>query len=63
MSIVIVPEHVHEAIKAALEKELALYPPGHAAYKKLYGQLLEYYNEHGKIPEFTIVSSYIDRAC
>lgn len=54
MSIVIVPEHVDVAIKAALERELALLPEARVAYKKLYNSVLNHYNEHGAIPDFTI---------
>lgn len=54
MNFVIVPDFVHEAIKSALDKELAIFPEAEKERGQLYNQLLDYYNEHGTIPDFSI---------
>jgi hypothetical protein len=54
MSVVIVPDFVHDAITSALDRELALFPEAEAERGQLYNQLLEYYNENGTVPDFSI---------
>lgn len=57
---VIVPNHVSDAINAALDNEfkaMGSIEADKAAKERehLYNALLDYYNEHGEIPEFKIV--------
>jgi hypothetical protein len=57
MSFVIVLDFVHDAINSALDKALADIPEAEASRRHLYEQLLDYYNEHGELPEFGIVKN------
>lgn len=52
----IVPNHVSDAIDRALEKAFEAVPEAVKEREQLYGKLLDYYNEHGAIPDFTIVN-------
>lgn len=56
MSYVIVPDFVADAINKALDEKLKD-APGEATKCRghLFNQLLEYYNEHGEIPDFDVV--------
>lgn len=54
MSIVIVPDYLHDKINAALDSALQNVPDAAKDRPSLYRQLLGYYNEHGEIPEFSI---------
>lgn len=51
---VIVPDYVHDAIKAALDKAIKAVPDAQKDYQSLYSALLAHYNEHGEIPDFAI---------
>lgn len=58
MSFVIVPGHVSDAINRALDAALAGQPEAASACREhMFGQLLDYYNEHGEIPEFQVVKN------
>lgn len=51
----IVPDFVSDAINAALDKALDGQPEeAKQCRPHLYRQLLDYYNEHGTLPEFSI---------
>ena len=53
--IVIVPNHVRDAINTALDKALANMPPeAQQDREHYYRELLAYFNEHGTIPDFQI---------
>lgn len=54
MNIVIVPNFVSDTINAALDRKLALFPEAEKDRAHLYSQLIEYYNEHGVVPDFSI---------
>jgi hypothetical protein len=59
---VIVPNHVSDAINAALDNALKAMGTIEAEKaekerKHLYAALLDYYNENGAIPDFKIVST------
>jgi hypothetical protein len=54
--LVIVPDCLANAINAKLDAALVHAPPEALACRRhLYCQLLTYFNEHGIIPEFTVV--------
>jgi hypothetical protein len=55
MSLVIVPDYVHEAITRKLDGLIADCPDAKQDRQHLYDQLLEYFNEHGEIPDCSIV--------
>lgn len=56
MNIVIVPDSLRHAINSALDTALADAPPDALLHREdLYQQLLAYYNEHGALPDFSIV--------
>ena len=57
MSMVIVPDVLHEAIKRKLDAAIVLWPDAQEDYEHLYSQLLDYYNEHGEIPDFSLTKS------
>ena len=54
MSIVIVPNIVREAIDAKIDKQLLLQPSLKKHRKEIFQELLEYFDEHGEIPDFTL---------
>ena len=54
--LVIVPNALRDAINAKLDAALADAPDDAKAEREfLYQQLLEHFNEHGTIPDFTVV--------
>ncbi len=58
MSIVIVPNVLRDAINARLDDALRDAPAEAVAEREhLYHQLLEYYDEHGVIPECSVVKA------
>lgn len=65
MIILLVPNHVSEAINARLDAALALWPEAAECRVRLYHQLLEHFNEHGEIPEFSIIKKepMTERTC
>ena len=54
MELVIVPNVLQDAINEALDKAIVEVPDAAQDREVLYQRLLEYYDEHGVIPEFTL---------
>lgn len=54
MRLVIVPNHVRDAINDALDRKLVLWPEAAGDREKLYQQLLAYFDEFGVVPDFAI---------
>ena len=55
MKLVIVPESLRAAIDEKLDAALAGFPEHSAEDREvLYGQLLNYFDEHGVVPDFHI---------
>jgi hypothetical protein len=54
MRMVIVPNCVRDAIDAALDKAIAECPGAQRDREMLFGQLLDYFDEHGVVPDFRI---------
>lgn len=52
--LVIVPNSLRDQIHAAIDKALAGRPCDDETREHLYGQLLDYFDEHGTIPDFTL---------
>ena len=52
--LVVVPDSLRDALYAAIEKALHGRPCTDQDRETLYGQLLAYYDEHGRIPEFEL---------
>ena len=52
--LVIVPDSLRDAINKKLDAALAECPDAEKDREHLYGQLLDYFNEHGVIPDFTL---------
>lgn len=52
--IVVVPNHVRDAIKAKIDAQLMMNPDAASERKRIYEQLLRYYDEHGTVPDFTL---------
>lgn len=50
----VVPNELHEAINAALSVAFADHPDAEQDRNFLYDVLLEYYDQNGYIPEFTL---------
>lgn len=57
MSLVIVPNEVSEAIHAALAKAAEGLILTNEEYEIHYNQLLNYFDEHGMIPEFSLTKA------
>lgn len=55
MTIVIVPNYVSAAINAKLEAAFAEVPNAVKDREALYQHLLNYFNEHGTVPDFSLV--------
>jgi hypothetical protein len=53
----IVPNYVRDAINAKLDAALADVPDAEKDREHLYNGLLMYFNEHGAIPDFSIVKA------
>ncbi len=56
MTLLIVPNHVRDAIEAAIDKELNGRPLEAAEREDIYHDLLRYYDEHGVIPDFSLTA-------
>lgn len=56
MSIVVVPNDLRDAIYAAIDKELNGRPCDDADREVIYEQILAYFDEHGRIPDFSLKS-------
>lgn len=54
MRVVAVPNELCEYIHSKINEQLAGRSITSADRDILYGQLLEYFDQHGKVPEFTI---------
>lgn len=57
MSMFIVPNSLRDAINARLDAALAEVPDAEKDREHLYHALLMHFNEHGVIPEFSIVKA------
>ena len=57
MQLVIVPNVVSEQIHAAIDKALGGRPCSDEERDSIYRQLLEYFDVHGVIPDFTLVGN------
>lgn len=58
MRLVVVPNVLGDAINARLDEVLRDAPPEAIAEREhLYQQILEYFDEHGIIPEFSLVKA------
>lgn len=55
--LLIVPNTLRDAIHAAIDKALDGRPCDDESREVLYGQLLMYFNEHGRIPEFDLTEA------
>ena len=58
----IVPDALHDAINQRLDAAIAQCPDAAKDREHLYRQLLEAFNEHGVIPEFTIAPTPAEAA-
>lgn len=54
MTCVIVPNYLRDAIYRKIDAELTKYPEATPDRECFYSQLLDYFNEHGEIPDFSI---------
>jgi hypothetical protein len=54
MTCVIVPNHISDAINRALDAALAEHPLAAPDRDRFYSVLLDYFNEHGVVPEFSL---------
>lgn len=52
--LVIVPNTLRDAIHRKLDEQIALNPDAEKDREPLYSQLLDYFNEHGVIPDFSL---------
>lgn len=50
----VVPDALRDALNAKLDAAIAACPDAEKDREFLYGQLLEAFNEHGMIPDFTL---------
>ena len=55
MKIMVVPNILRDKINEALDCALADCPGAECERENLYSQLLSYFDEHGVIPDFSIV--------
>ncbi len=59
MRCVIIPNEVRDAINSALDREIAKCPDAEKDREVLYAQLLNYFDEHGELPEFSIAKGKV----
>lgn len=52
--LVIVPNDLRDKINAAIDQALDGRPCDDASREVIYGQLLEYFDDHGELPDFTL---------
>lgn len=57
MRLVAVPNELSDAIHTAIDKDLDGRPCDDESRRILYGQLLSYYDEHGRIPSFSLTAT------
>lgn len=50
----VIPNSLRDAINAKLDEQFALVPDAAKDREVLYGQLLDYFAEHGVIPDFSL---------
>ena len=55
--IVIVPNSLRDAINAKLDEAFKTCPEAEKERESLYHRILEYFDEHGVIPDFTLTSN------
>ena len=55
--LVIVPNFLRDAINAKLDEVFKTCPEAEKERESLYQRLLEYFDEHGVIPDFTLTSN------
>ena len=53
--LVIVPDSLRDAINVKLDAAIAEVPDAEKDREVLYGQLLGYFDEHGVVPDFSLV--------
>jgi hypothetical protein len=53
----IVPDALYNEIHTRLNEEFKKFPDAEADRDSLYRQLLDYFDEHGALPEFTLEKS------
>lgn len=58
--LVIVPNTLRNAIHAAIDKALAGRPCDDASREIIYYQILAYYDDHGRLPDFTLKEQAAD---
>lgn len=54
MNLVITPNSLRDAINAKLDAAIAACPAAQKDREELYRQLLQYFNEHGELPDFSL---------
>jgi len=57
--IVIVPNSLRDAINAKLDEAFKTCPEAEKERESLYRRLLEHFDEHGVIPDFTLTSNTV----
>lgn len=57
MKMAIVPNSLRDAINERLNTQIAIHPDAEADRDALYSMLLEYFDEHGVIPDFSLQKS------
>lgn len=57
MRMVIVPDSLRNAINNKLDAAIAEVPDAAKDRDELYQQLLEYFDEHGVLPDFSLVNT------
>lgn len=55
MAIVIVPNDLRDALYAKIDEQLVDHPGLIEQRESIYKDLLNYYDEHGVVPDFTLV--------
>ena len=58
--IVIVPNALRDAIYRKLDAAIAENPDAETGREQMFGQLLDFYDEHGYIPEFRLEKKVLD---
>ena len=50
----VVPNHLRDELQKRLDAQIVLHPDAEKDRDFLYSQLLEYVNEHGAVPDFSL---------
>jgi hypothetical protein len=53
---VIVPDYIADQINAKLDAAFELCPDAAKDREHLYGQLIAYFDEHGRVPDFSLAA-------